>query len=59
MFAIALKSKKDFKNKLKKKEMTDMFIKTEYQLNTFSVVVFPFSFFSIILYVKYIIFFSP
>ena len=39
--------------------MTDMFIKTEYQLNTFSVVIFPFSFFSIILYVKYIIFFSP
>ena len=25
--------------------MTDMFIKTEYQLNTFSVVIFPFNFF--------------
>ena len=39
--------------------MTDMFIKTEYQLNKFNVVIFPFSFFSIILYVKYIIFCGP
>lgn len=37
--------------------MTDMFIKTGYQLGKFSGVLFPF--FSIILHVKYIIFCGP